>query len=92
MLDGDGGAPRLQELPDPLLISEDFSFYQRHLPGLFMLLGVGTPAEGAEGQEGVVEDGGVRRFATSALHTDTLMFSEEQLLPGVAVYRRLLGL
>lgn len=92
VLDGDGGAPRLQELPDPLLISEDFSFYQRHLPGLFMLLGVGTPAEGAEGQEGVVEDGGVRRFATSALHTDTLMFSEEQLLPGVAVYRRLLGL
>ncbi len=26
----------------PLLIAEDFAFYQRHLPGLFMLLGTGT--------------------------------------------------
>lgn len=27
---------------EPLLIAEDFAFYQRHLPGLFMLLGTGT--------------------------------------------------
>ncbi len=30
------------ELPAPLLIAEDFSFYQRHLPGVFLLLGTGT--------------------------------------------------
>ena len=30
------------ELPDPLLIAEDFAFYQRHLPGVFLLLGTGT--------------------------------------------------
>ncbi|MDO4443642.1 MAG: amidohydrolase [Slackia sp.] len=32
----------LQELPEPLLIGEDFAFYQRHLPGVFFLLGTGT--------------------------------------------------
>ena len=30
------------ELPKPLLIAEDFAFYQRHLPGVFLLLGTGT--------------------------------------------------
>lgn len=30
------------ELPKPLLIAEDFAFYQRHLPGVFLLLGAGT--------------------------------------------------
>ncbi len=30
------------ELPEPLLIAEDFAFYQRHLPGVFLLLGTGT--------------------------------------------------
>ena len=32
----------LEKLPEPLLIAEDFAFYQQHLPGLFMLLGTGT--------------------------------------------------
>ena len=34
--------PELSLLPEPLLIAEDFSFYQRVLPGVFMLLGTGT--------------------------------------------------
>lgn len=34
--------PGLRELDEPLLIAEDFSFYQRSLPGVFMLLGTGT--------------------------------------------------
>lgn len=34
--------PDLKELPEPLLIGEDFAFYQRHLPGVFLLLGTGT--------------------------------------------------
>ena len=34
--------PQLQVLDEPLMISEDFSFYQQQLPGLFLLLGTGT--------------------------------------------------
>ncbi len=32
----------LETLPEPLLIAEDFAFYQRRLPGVFLLLGTGT--------------------------------------------------
>ena len=32
----------MEQLPQPLLIAEDFSFYQQHLPGLFLLLGTGS--------------------------------------------------
>ncbi|WP_395151255.1 amidohydrolase [uncultured Allofournierella sp.] len=34
--------PQMEQLPQPLLIAEDFSFYQQHLPGLFLLLGTGS--------------------------------------------------
>lgn len=34
--------PDLKELEKSLLIAEDFAFYQKYLPGLFMLLGTGT--------------------------------------------------
>lgn len=34
--------PELELFPKPLLIAEDFAFYQQTLPGLFMLLGTGT--------------------------------------------------
>lgn len=34
--------PHLQELPQPLLIAEDFAWYQQWIPGLFLLLGTGT--------------------------------------------------
>lgn len=34
--------PCLETLPEPLLIAEDFSFYQRRMPGVFLLLGTGT--------------------------------------------------
>ena len=37
-MSGDG----LALIPSPLLIAEDFAFYQQHLPGLFFLLGTGT--------------------------------------------------
>ena len=36
-------APRLLEAP--ALTAEDFSFYQRRVPGLFFLLGVGDTPE-----------------------------------------------
>ena len=38
VMDGCG----LARIPEPLLIAEDFAFYQRHLPGVFFLLGTGT--------------------------------------------------
>ena len=34
--------PGLARIEEPLLIAEDFSFYQRALPGVFLLLGTGT--------------------------------------------------
>lgn len=34
--------PELTYVTEPLLIAEDFSFYQRRLPGVFLLLGTGT--------------------------------------------------
>ena len=33
--------PSLKTAPEPLLIAEDFSFYQQQVPGLFLLLGTG---------------------------------------------------
>ncbi len=37
-----GTLGNLATLDDPLLIAEDFSWYQQWLPGMFMLLGTGT--------------------------------------------------
>ena len=34
--------PGLGRIEEPLLIAEDFAFYQRCLPGVFLLLGTGT--------------------------------------------------
>ena len=41
-LDGRGSVPALRKLPEPLLIAEDFAWYQQYLPGVFLLLGTGT--------------------------------------------------
>lgn len=50
-----------QELGKPVMISEDFSWYQRHLPGLFFFLGCGpAPALHADNfafDEGILETG-----------------------------------
>ena len=34
--------PNLEDVPEPLLIAEDFAWYQQWLPGVFLLLGTGT--------------------------------------------------
>jgi len=34
--------PELARVPEPLLIAEDFAWYQQWLPGVFLLLGTGT--------------------------------------------------
>lgn len=85
-----GVLPELVAIEEPLLIAEDFAFYQRHLPGVFFLLGVGTPEARADGT--AEQDEGCAPFATSDLHTDTLMFSERILLAGLSVYKRLVAL
>lgn len=36
------GGVELKTLPGPLLIAEDFAWYQQWLPGMFLLLGTGT--------------------------------------------------
>ena len=80
--------PELTQLQEPLLIAEDFAFYQRHLPGLFFLLGVGEP-QGASDDPALTGVADGLGFAHSALHTDTLMFDERLLLKGLSVYQRL---
>ena len=85
--------PELACLPEPLLIAEDYSFYQRHLPGVFFLLGCGVPlGEDGEPRANPCDADGCPAYATSALHTDTMLFDERVLLTGLDVYRRLLGL
>ncbi len=78
--------PGLERIDEPLLIAEDFSFYQQRMPGVFFLLGVGAPREGGEAACGPLG------CAHAGLHADTLMFDESVLLNGVAAYRALLGL
>lgn len=77
--------PELQRIDEPLLIAEDFAFYQRHIPGVFFLLGVGAPQD----ERAACGDLG---HATTALHTDAFMFDERVLLEGLSVYRRLVAL
>lgn len=83
--------PELELIKEPLLIAEDFSFYQRCLPGVFFLLGCGVPAAADDGLpvENPSDDQGCPAYATAALHTDTMLFSEECLLLGLDVYKRL---
>ncbi len=85
--------PGLQLVEEPLLIAEDFAFYQRHLPGVFFLLGTGVPQDdGGEPAANPCDAEGCPAYATSALHADTMLFDERALLTGLDVYRRLLGL
>ncbi len=37
-----GELPDIETLPEPLLIAEDFAWYQQWIPGVFLLLGTGT--------------------------------------------------
>lgn len=76
--------PDLERIDEPLLIAEDFAFYQRHLPGVFFLLGVGAP------KDGDTADCGELGCADAALHASDFMFDERALLRGVETYRNLL--
>ena len=54
-------AANFRELAEPSMTSEDFSWYQRHVPGMFFFLGLGdTPALHADNfrfDEGLLEKG-----------------------------------
>lgn len=58
----------------PLMIAEDFSYYQREVPGVFLFLGCGN------------EDKGF----TAPLHSSRFNFDEEVLLHGLQVYINIL--
>lgn len=64
--------PEITELPEPLMIAEDFSFYQQHLPGLFLLLGTG----GAVQLHGDTFDFDETVLLTGLLADEKLLFME----------------
>ena len=59
---------------DEIMAAEDFSFYQRYVPGLFFLLGVGSETY------------------KEPLHSPRFNFDEKDLLGGVEIFRRIIGL
>lgn len=61
-------------LVEPVMAAEDFAFYQQHIPGLFVFLGV----QGGKNSQ--------------PLHNCRFDFDEANLLVGVELYARLLGL
>ena len=58
----------------PLMISEDFSFYQREVPGLFFMLGARNEEKGF----------------VDALHNLNFNFNEDILMNGLEIYETLL--
>lgn len=62
------------ELKEPYLISEDFSYYQQVVPGIFFLLGTKNEAKGY----------------TYLLHNDRFNFNPEVLKQGVNLYLKLI--
>lgn len=59
---------------EPLMISEDFSYYQRQIPGLFFMLGSKD----------------IKKGYTDGLHSLNFDFDKEVLLNGVNIYIELL--
>ncbi len=57
----------------PMTITEDFSFYQREIPGLFLMLGIKNEQKGF----------------MMPLHSSQFNFDEEVLLYGIELYKRI---
>jgi amidohydrolase len=64
----------LNELKEPFLVSEDFSYYQQEVPGVFFLLGTKNEAKGY----------------TYLLHNDRFNFDSSVLNTGVQLYLKLI--
>ena len=54
----------------PLMIAEDFAYYQQKVPGVYFLLGTGNPSKGY----------------AYPLHSNRFNFDEEVLLYGIQLY------
>ena len=65
----------LIELKEPLMVSEDFAFYQQKAPGVFYFLGTKNK----------------KRGFTHLLHNDQFNFNEEVLEIGVKTYIKLIN-
>lgn len=63
-----------QELPKPLMIAEDFSFYQKVVPGVFFFLGTKN----------------IERHYTYSLHHPQFNFSHSVLEVGLKAYQKIL--
>lgn len=64
-----------QEMQNPLLIGEDFSFYQQHIPGVFFFIGTKNEKKGY----------------IHSLHSSYFNFDEATLLTGVNAYINILN-
>lgn len=64
-----------EEMPEPLLIAEDFSFYQQEVPGVFFFIGTRN------------EDKGL----IHGLHSSQFNLDEHALLTGVQAYKDILN-
>lgn len=62
------------EMLKPLMLAEDFAFYQERIRGVFMFLGTGNEKEGY----------------VHPLHHEAFDFSERVLLKGIEIYERIL--
>ncbi|MEG0051120.1 MAG: amidohydrolase [Terrisporobacter sp.] len=67
------GKEKIQKT-SPLMISEDFSFYQREVPGLFFMLGARDEEHGF----------------VNGLHSQQFDFNEDILIEGIKIYLSLL--
>lgn len=63
-----------ETLENPLMISEDFSFYQQVVPGVFYFLGTNNPELGF----------------TYPLHNDKFNFNEDVLQIGIETYKKII--
>ncbi|MGI6706441.1 MAG: M20 metallopeptidase family protein [Clostridia bacterium] len=61
---------------EPLMIAEDFSYFQKRIPGTYYFVGCGNPDKNM----------------IYPLHSNRFNFDEAVLLNGVEIYRRILGL
>lgn len=63
-----------RQMLKPVMLAEDFAFYQEAIPGVFLFLGTGNPDLGY----------------TAPLHSARFNFDEAVLLQGIELYRRIL--
>lgn len=63
-----------RQILKPVMLAEDFAFYQEAIPGVFLFLGTGNPDLGY----------------TAPLHSARFNFDEAVLLQGIELYRRIL--